>query len=53
MIITDEECHLCLVVVAVFIFESLKVATLIELVLEHVALADALIQRVPVAYHWV
>ena len=53
VIISDEECHLCLVVVAVFIFKAMEVAALIELVLEHIALANALIQSVPVAYHWV
>ena len=53
VIVADEECHLCLVVVAVLFCQSMEVASLVKLVLEHVALAYALIQSVPVTNHWV
>ena len=53
MVVSDEEGNLCLVVLAVLISKSVEVAGLVQLVLEHVALADTLIQGVPVADHWV
>lgn len=43
VVVSDEEGNLCLVVLAVLISKSVEVAGLVQLVLEHVALADTLI----------